>query len=108
MPDERNSRKESTVSLNVVIEKGIERPKVRRRVGSNEQKYPFFERMEVGDSIYFKADEIRPVTILNAANRHRKRNPTWQYSSRSDANGVRIWREPDKGSEQEAAEAAGQ
>lgn len=60
----------------------------RSRVG-RPFKYPF-RNMQIGESIFVAVDDI--VLARAAAGQYKRAHPGWDYVSRSDDGGGRIWR----------------
>lgn len=69
------------------IEKGVPIPPKRRERNS---WLPFFEKMEIGDSV-FVTSSLRNQISVNAAN-YKRRHPNWNYTIRKVEGGRRLWR----------------
>jgi hypothetical protein len=70
-----------------LIESNVPVPETRGR--STGLQFPF-EQMQIGDSFFLEKEKI--ATARTAADSYRKRHPEWDFTTRKDGEGCRLWR----------------
>lgn len=61
------------------------------KLASKKPKYPF-EQMEVNDSFFVKGDKKKKAAVCVAIYYYKKENPDVKFCTRTNDEGIRVWR----------------